>query len=599
MSFLKSCFKPCIGRDSSVPADVAQKSSVQSTATTPVTGSTEKPASKKMPFAEWLAKYRKGEVTNDYQTEAPTELPEDEKFLRAQLPLDERERQLNMYKYQYQDEPNYHDGKNDQGTEPTPQSETLFRIVNLARNTFGVKVALLSLLDDECQYFKSEVGLAEAGMTGMETVPRDISFCGHTILSKAPMVILDCSKDWRMKNNPLVANPPHVRFYAGVPIIAPEGYALGTLCIIDLEPRASFDGGPKLVEFAELAMAEIKSLYERNQQEKMIRMRSAIDGFPTPAGAPSSASAHVMSALEFEESRLRMKQTFTHEQQQAVFKAGRNQGLKVVAKTGSLKPGSPTTAESSTAVSDTTAGAVANSSLEQSIANDPSSLAAMNALTHGQEAGEKSMPAGLGNQAPAQPLAANSEGLIQTQHKDGEAALGKPIDEHGTAGTTTVDESIVATPAKNPYDLSVLLIAQTLNLDLVYLLALESSAETGTTTRVVSSYGLASDPVFDAGLHGRALRSKSGLLYVHPDPESAVARELGTYISGMLVPVLQLGNGGGYVLAAFTKKKSQVFVAEDLKFLRDFGISLMRWLLQSDAMAAQQQVEQESHAVQQ
>jgi hypothetical protein len=492
-----------------------------------------------------------------------------------------------MFKYNYMDEPNYHDGKNDTGSEPTPQSETLFRIVNLARNTFGVKVALLSLLDDECQYFKSEVGLADAGLTGMESVPRDISFCGHTILSKAPMVILDCSKDWRMKNNPLVSNPPHVRFYAGVPIIAPEGYALGTLCIIDLEPRTSFDGGPKLTEFADLAMNEIKSLYERNQQEKMARMRSAIDGFPTPVGGPSAASAHVMNALEFEEARLRMKQTFTPEQQQAVFKAGRNQGLKVVAKTGSLKTaGSPTTA---------TGPAAASPSLEQSIANDPSSLAAMNALAHGQESGEKSMPAGVAKKEDSSafdPFAAAQRNLAQTQRVNGEAALGKPIEDT----LAVAEDGVVDAPAKNPYDLSVLLIAQTLNLDLVYLLALEESAEKGTSTRVVSSYGLASDPVFDAGLHGRALRSKSGLLYVHPNPDSAIARELGTYISGMLVPVLQLGNGGGYVLAAFTKKKSQVFVAEDLKFLRDFGISLMRWLLQSDAMAAQQQIEKERQA---
>ena len=417
------------------------------------------------------------------------------------------------------DEPNYHDGQPPDGEDGSPQSETLFRIVNLARTTFGTNVALISLLDDECQYFKSEVGLASVGLTGMESVPRDISFCGHTILNKAPMVILDCTKDWRMQNNPLVANPPGVRFYAGVPIIAPEGYALGTLCIIDLEPRTEFHGAAKMQELAHLAMTEIKALYERNQEEKMRRMHNALSGFPTAPSSPSAASMHVATALELEESRLRMHQTFTPEQQQAVLKAGRNQGLKVVAKTGNLA----------------TAHAEKQNASRAIMAPDPQSVTA---------------------------------DAISPDIKTTKPEVTEKAAEENDA-------------SKNPYDLSVLLIAQTLNLDLVYLLALDQTPAGEINTRVVSAYGLAPDPVFDAGLHGRALRSKSGLLYVHPDPDSAVAKELGTYVSGMLVPVLQLSGGGGYVLAAFTKKKSQIFVADDLKFLRDFGISLMSWLRQA------------------
>lgn len=413
------------------------------------------------------------------------------------------------------DEPNYHDGQPAEGEEATPQSDTLFRIVNLARTTFNVNVALISLLDDECQYFKSEVGLASVGLSGMESVPRDISFCGHTILNKAPMVILDCSKDWRMQNNPLVANPPGVRFYAGVPIVAPEGYALGTLCIIDLEARTEFHGSAKMQELAHLAMTEIRALYERNQADKMRRMHSALADFPNATGAisPSAASMHVASALELEESRLRMHQSFTPEQQQAVLKAGRNQGLKVVAKTGSLTSAHAERQNPGKAFSEQ----LSNNAADRSSTEMHSTSANVN--------GEYSESTQGGNAQETQQTA--------------------------TPTTTNQMES-----AKNPYDLSVLLIAQTLNLDLVYLLALDEDASSSLRTRVVSAFGLAPDPVFDANLHGRALRSKSGLLYVHPDPDGEVAKELGTYISGMLVPVLQLSGGGGYVLAAFTKKKS-------------------------------------------
>lgn len=433
------------------------------------------------------------------------------------------------------EQPLYRDGKPPEGVESDPQSETLFRIVNLARETFKVNVALISLLDDECQYFKSEVGLGSVGLGTLDSLPRDISFCGHTILNKAPMVILDCSKDWRMVNNPLVVNPPGVRFYAGVPIIAPEGYALGTLCLIDLEPRTEFHGAAKMQELSQLAMQEIRSLYDRNQEEKMQRMHNALSSFPAPA-YNNSTPAHVTNVLELEENRLKSQQNFTPTQQQAVLKAGRNQGLKVVAKTGDLQ----------------TAAAERQAKQQATLTQAAPSAPATNGEHQlGRALGEDELPA-----------------ILDLDHDQRDKSLSSSAD----AGIS-----------RNPYDLSVLLIAQTLNLDLVYLLALDEGNNGAATTRVVSSHGLATDPVFDAGLHGRALRSKSGLLYVHPDPDSEIAKEMGTYISGMLVPVLQVSGGGGYVLAAFTKKKSQIFVAEDLKFLRDFGISLMKWLLAADA----------------
>ncbi len=401
-------------------------------------------------------------------------MPEDEKYLKAPLGPDEKARQLEMYKYSYMDEPSYHDGKAGDSSvedEGSPQSQTLFRIVTLARNTFKTKVALISLLDDECQYFKSEVGFKETGMEGVEVMPRDISFCGHTILNKAPMVILDCSKDWRMAGNPLVVNPPHVRFYAGAPIIAPEGFALGTLCIIDDQPRESFDGAAKMVEFSKLAMQEIRSLYERNQQEKMQKMQESLAQFPAPSFT-NAASAHVATALELEEARLHTALGLPGEK--AKLKTGRNQGLKVVAKTGTL-----------TAARSESRGSTSSNGGHSRNASVGNTLAENNIAEEHTPQSELAAP--LDRDRVVAPDQAHVPSMPRTM-----------VPEQPTNGTTEL-----STTTNNPYDLAIQLISQTLNLDLVYLLALDpnSSAPGGLTSRVISSHGLAADPVFDTTLH--------------------------------------------------------------------------------------------------
>lgn len=109
--------------------------------------------------------------------------------------------------------------------------EQFDRITRIASRYFGVPIALVSLVDANRQWFKSCVGL-DARETG-----RDISFCGHAILDNKTFYIEDASKDSRFHDNPLVTGPPHIRFYAGRPIKAPNGQNLGTLCIIDNKPK--------------------------------------------------------------------------------------------------------------------------------------------------------------------------------------------------------------------------------------------------------------------------------------------------------------------------------------------------------------------------
>lgn len=121
----------------------------------------------------------------------------------------------------------------------TPSESAYNDIANLAAFICDVPIALISFVDSERQWFKSRVGL------NVPETPRDISFCAHTILNKSMMVVKDALRDERFVNNPLVTCDPGIRFYAGVPLITPEGYSIGTLCIIDRQPRGDLSKSQK------------------------------------------------------------------------------------------------------------------------------------------------------------------------------------------------------------------------------------------------------------------------------------------------------------------------------------------------------------------
>ncbi len=125
-------------------------------------------------------------------------------------------------------------------------SEELDRITRTAARLFRMPIALVTLFDDERQWFPSRCGLE------LEGTPRSVSFCAHAIRQADPMVIEDALKDPRFRDNPLVTGDPHIRFYAGHTIRSRDGTPLGTLCVLDRQPRAF--GVDDLAALADLAV---------------------------------------------------------------------------------------------------------------------------------------------------------------------------------------------------------------------------------------------------------------------------------------------------------------------------------------------------------
>ncbi len=112
----------------------------------------------------------------------------------------------------------------------TPAERDFDDIVRLAAKVSGKDIALMVLLDRDRQWFKAKVGL------NVCETPRDQAFCHHAILQSKPLVVEDASQDPRFATNPLVTGAPFIRFYAGVQLITPSGYPIGTLCVIDSKP---------------------------------------------------------------------------------------------------------------------------------------------------------------------------------------------------------------------------------------------------------------------------------------------------------------------------------------------------------------------------
>lgn len=136
----------------------------------------------------------------------------------------------------------------------TQPEERFDQLTRIAKRMFNVPIALVSLVDENRQWFKSSIGLS------VDETPRDISFCGHTILDDKVFIVNDATVDPRFTDNPLVLNEPNIHFYAGCSLVV-NGYRLGTLCIIDKVQRSFVQEDIEaLKDLASMAERELAAL---------------------------------------------------------------------------------------------------------------------------------------------------------------------------------------------------------------------------------------------------------------------------------------------------------------------------------------------------
>ena len=156
----------------------------------------------------------------------------------------------------------------------TPRERAFDRIAELAAHLLEAPMAGIHLIDDSCQWAKAQVGL------DAPTLDLDVAFCVHGLDHSDVMVVKDATQDERFADNPLVTGDPGIRFYAGAPLITPDGFVLGSLCVIDTAPRPEGFGAPEretLTQLAKVVMDELEYRAQPRHREQVLE--SITDAF--------------------------------------------------------------------------------------------------------------------------------------------------------------------------------------------------------------------------------------------------------------------------------------------------------------------------------
>lgn len=144
----------------------------------------------------------------------------------------------------------------------TAKEKPFERIIDLVQTTLDVPICAVSLIDHDRQWFRASRGLS------VDQTPRSMAFCDHTIRTDEPLIVEDASLDHRFADNPLVLGEPFIRSYLGIPLRMPDGYMVGSLCVIDQKPRVFLPNEIEILKsFAGLVTGELE-----------LRMIAAVDG---------------------------------------------------------------------------------------------------------------------------------------------------------------------------------------------------------------------------------------------------------------------------------------------------------------------------------
>jgi len=145
----------------------------------------------------------------------------------------------------------------------TPPEESFDRLTRLAARVCGTPISLVSLVDEDRQWFK-----AAQGFCGFRETDRNVAFCGHAILDDDLLVVEDARADPRFAENPLVTGDPNIRFYAGAPLILADGHRVGAICVIDREP-GTLDADQRAC-LRDLADTAVQMMEDRRRLREMV-----------------------------------------------------------------------------------------------------------------------------------------------------------------------------------------------------------------------------------------------------------------------------------------------------------------------------------------
>jgi len=193
------------------------------------------------------------------------------------------------------------------GVLDSPDEQAFDDIGALVRDIAATPISIISLVDENRQWFKSCIGL------DAKETPRNISFCGHTILQRTPLIINDALEDPRFCDNPLVIQEPHIRFYAGFPLISSNGLALGSLCAVDQQPRQLNDSQIQALE--RLARLAVRQMELKRQGQLLVQATQPA----TPEALSPAPPARLHQLLTSKEQLISMVELMLSQSSQACF----------------------------------------------------------------------------------------------------------------------------------------------------------------------------------------------------------------------------------------------------------------------------------------